>query len=216
MTSNLITIILAVLILQQSNAQLNIPISKWEKEWGGGEWDYLENVATERARIAVIGGVFVPMYSYKNASVLDIGCGEGAISDFLLPGQKANYVGVDFSKEAIKLAKAKRHLPMKFVHANAVDFEPSHKFDVIIFSEVLYYVDHEKVIQKYMKLLNPRGIFIISIFHQTEQLLYENIFQYARNVMTLVDELGMKGYIRKKKNGKRERTYFHMELYRQK
>jgi 2-polyprenyl-3-methyl-5-hydroxy-6-metoxy-1,4-benzoquinol methylase len=198
------------------NAALNIPISKWEREWNSGDWDYLENVAAERARIAVIGGVFTNMYAASNASVLDIGCGEGAISDFLTFKQKSSYVGVDFSKEAIKLAKSKRHSPMKFVHASADEFNPTHKFDVIIFSEVLYYVDHEKVIQKYIELLNPNGIIIISIFHPTEKLLYENIFQYARSVLTLIDEMEISGLIRKKKNSNLEKTHFHIEVYQEK
>ena len=48
------------------------------------------------------------MFTPPNSSVLDVGCGEGAISDFLLPQQKARYVGIDISKEAIHLAKTRR------------------------------------------------------------------------------------------------------------
>ena len=212
----MVRLILLILYLAPHflNAALVIPISKWEKEWSTGAWDYLENIATERARTAVIGGVFIDMYSSKNASVLDVGCGEGAISDFINSEQKARYVGIDFSKEAIKLAKSKRQNPMKFVHIGAAEFQPSHKFDVVVFSEVLYYVDHEAVIQKYIKLLNPNGIIIISIFHPAEQLLYENIFQYARKVMKLIDEMEMSGYIRKKQNAQLEKTAFHIEVYR--
>ena len=32
---------------------------KWDNEWSSGAWDYMESVAVERARIAVIGGVLV-------------------------------------------------------------------------------------------------------------------------------------------------------------
>ena len=45
------------------------------------------------------------MYTSVNASILDVGCGEGAISDFITPDQKKKYVGVDLSKEAIQFAK---------------------------------------------------------------------------------------------------------------
>ena len=53
---------------------------KWDQEWSKGAWDYMETVAVERSREAVIGGVFAHMFVPLNGSVLDIGCGEGAIS----------------------------------------------------------------------------------------------------------------------------------------
>ena len=136
---------------------------KWDKEWSSGAWEYMEKVAVERSRIAVIGGVFSHMYAPSNASVLDIGCGEGAISDFLKESQRSHYVGVDISKEAIMVAKSRRKSPMKFVHASLYTFQPMHKFDVIVFSDVLYYVEHEKVLQQYSKDLNPNGT-IFKIF----------------------------------------------------
>jgi 2-polyprenyl-3-methyl-5-hydroxy-6-metoxy-1,4-benzoquinol methylase len=189
--------------------------SKWDKEWKSGAWTYMETIAVERSRIAIIGGVLIPMYSPStNSSVLDIGCGEGAISDFFSYAQKAKYVGVDLSKEAISFAKKTRGPPRKFVHAAAHLFVPSHKFDVVVFSDVLYYVEHEKVLKQYAEYMNPAAIIIISIFHQTEKLMYEHIFNFARTTFELVDEVDVGGYTRKKKEGEKEKTAFHIEVYR--
>lgn len=190
--------------------------SKWDKQWKAGEWSYMEDVPSERAKIAVVGSVLVQRYGAPNASVLDIGCGEGATSDFLTPSQKAKYVGVDLSKEAIRIAKSKRKQPMKFVHSAAHQFQPSHKFDVVIFSDVLYYVEYEKVIRQYEGYLNPGGVMIISIFHFTDKLLYENIFQFARSVLDYVDEMEISGFTKKNKDAKREKTAFHIEVYKKK
>jgi 2-polyprenyl-3-methyl-5-hydroxy-6-metoxy-1,4-benzoquinol methylase len=190
--------------------------SKWDKEWKSGDWTYMETIAVERSRIAVIGGVFVPMFTSSNASVLDIGCGEGAISDFLTTAQQTSYVGLDISKEAILVAKHKRGPPRKFVHANLYDFKPLQKFDAIIFSDVLYYVEYEKVLKQYAEYLKPGGIFIISIFHQTEKLMYENIWGFARSTYTLIDEIDVGGYTRKGKSANKEKTAFHIEVYRKK
>ena len=188
---------------------------QWDKEWKSGAWTYMEKIAVERSRIAIIGGVFVPMYTGHNSSVLDIGCGEGAISDFLTPFQRTKYVGVDISKEAIAFAKSTRGPPRKFVHAAAHLFSPMHKFDVIIFSDMLYYVEHEKILKQYVNYMNPDAIVIISIFHQTEKLMYEHIFNFARTLLVQVDEIDVGGYTVKKKNGSREKTAFHVEVYRQ-
>lgn len=174
----------------------------------------MEKVAVERSRIAVIGGVFVQMYSNPNASVLDVGCGEGSIADFLNSEQRNHYVGIDLSKEAIHAAKKARGPPLKFVHAAAHLFQPNHKFDVIIFSDVLYYVEHEKVLKQYESYLNPGGIVIISIFHQTEKLMYEHIFNFARGTFNLLDEIDVAGYTKKRSEGDKEKTAFHIEVYR--
>ena len=188
--------------------------SKWNKEWKSGAWTYMETVAVERSRIAVIGGVFIPMFANANASVLDIGCGEGSISDFLPDSQKQKYVGVDIAKEAIIAAKKARGPPLKFVHATAHQFVPQHKFDAVVFSDVLYYVEHEKVLKQYEGYLNPRGIIIISIFHQSEALMYEAIFKFARETFDKVDEIDVSGFTKKSKDGKVEKTAFHIEVYR--
>lgn len=188
---------------------------QWDKEWKSGAWTYMEKIAVERSRIAIIGGVFIPMYSGQNSSVLDIGCGEGAISDFLNVAQNSRYVGVDISKEAISVAKTSRGPPRKFVHAAAHLFSPIHKFDVIIFSDMLYYVEHEKILKQYSQYMNPNAIIIISIFHQTEKLMYEHIFNFARTMFLQVDEIDVGGYTTKKSGGSREKTAFHVEVYRQ-
>jgi 2-polyprenyl-3-methyl-5-hydroxy-6-metoxy-1,4-benzoquinol methylase len=154
---------------------------KWDQQWKSGAWDYMDKVAVERSKIAIIGGVFAHIYTNSNASVLDMGCGEGAMSDFLSEGQKQRYLGVDLSKEAIVNARLKRP-KLKFLHSGVYQFVPHHQFDIIVFSDVLYYVEHEKILQQYSKYLTPTGIIILSIFHTTEKIMYENIFNSARNI----------------------------------
>ena len=179
----------------------------------------MEFNGVERSRAAVIGGVLSSLYaSSVNASLLDVGCGEGAISDFITMNQKAKYVGVDISKEAIHLAKSKRGPPLRFVHSAAHTFQPKNNFDVVVFSEVLYYVEHEKVISQYLEYLNPKGIMIISNYHLTEQLLpeHQKIFDYARSHLTFLDEVDISGYINKMKGEKKIKTGLHLEVYRKK
>ncbi len=187
----------------------------WDNEWKAGDWSYMDKVAVERSKIAVIGGVLVQMYSHSNASVLDVGCGEGPISDFLTAGQKAKYVGMDISKEAIMLAKKKRGSPQKFVQSKAHEFTPRNKFDVIIFSDMLYYADHEKLLEQFENYLNPGGTIIISIFYQTDKKLkHDHIFNFARTTFNLVDELDIGGYTKKRKDKPRERTAFRIEVFK--
>jgi 2-polyprenyl-3-methyl-5-hydroxy-6-metoxy-1,4-benzoquinol methylase len=154
------------------------------------------------------------MFSQPNSSVLDVGCGEGAISDFLTPAQKAKYVGIDISKEAVHMAKSRRGAGgQRFFHSTAHKFEPAHKYDIIIFSEVLYYVEYEKIIDQYLNYLAKDGIMVISIFHVKEQLLYTNIWEYARRKMKLLDEVDLRGKVEKSSNKAKEDTALHIEVY---
>jgi 2-polyprenyl-3-methyl-5-hydroxy-6-metoxy-1,4-benzoquinol methylase len=197
--------------------------AKWDLEWSNGEWDYMDKVSVERSKNSIIGSVLVPMYTPRNASVLDIGCGIGAISDFLNSEQRMHYVGVDISKEAVVRAKERRketgHLSLKYVHSNVYDFTPTHAFDVIVFSDVLYYVDSEKVLEKYATFLQPNGLLIVSIFSNSfgKTLKYhEHIFESARKLYKKIDELDVGGWTKKKVDGKSEKTAFHLEVYRRK
>lgn len=89
---------------------------KWDREWTNNKWAYQENVPVERSRLAIIGGVFC---HGGNRSVLDIGCGEGGLSDFLSPMQRRRYLGVDISASAIHLAKSRRpHIRFKCAAAH--------------------------------------------------------------------------------------------------
>lgn len=213
-------IILLIIVLLYSNV-INCDWmfqseQKWDQQWKSGAWDYMDKVAVERSKIAIIGGVFAHIYTNTNASVLDMGCGEGAMSDFLSEGQKQRYLGVDLSKEAIVNAKLKRP-KLKFLHSGVYQFVPHHQFDIIVFSDVLYYVEHEKILQQYSKYLTSSGIMILSIFHTTEKLMYENIFNSARTIYEKIDEVDVSGITRKKAHSNQEeivKTAFHIEVYK--
>lgn len=192
---------------------------KWDQEWSKGAWTYQEKVPVERSRIAVIGGVLIPMYSSStNSSILEIGCGEGAVSDFLKISQMSRYVGVDISQEAITLAKKKRSINgVRFIHSAAHKFQPSLKFDIIVFSEVLYYTEYEKILDQYSTYLTPKGIIIISIFQMGAAPLYANIFLYAQSKFQQIDELEISGRTKKKETDvKTIKTAFRIEVYRAK
>ena len=200
--------------------------SRWDRQWGNGAWNYQDQVPVERSRIAVIGGVLIQLYavainstSSYNCTVLEVGCGEGAVSDFLAPAQKLGYVGIDISNEAVGIAKTKRKAGgMQFIHATAHKFEPMGKFDVIIFSEVLYYTEYEKILDQYATYMNPNGIVIISIFQMTGKPKYENIFAYAQKQFNMVDEIEIHGKTRKLGSDLTPvlKTAFRIEIYRKK
>jgi 2-polyprenyl-3-methyl-5-hydroxy-6-metoxy-1,4-benzoquinol methylase len=159
--------------------KLEVKRETWDKEFLSGRWNCLDENPTERARHAVIG-MYCRKY-FPNGKILDVGCGEGTLTDFLNDTQKQNYLGIDLSKEAIRIGSGKR-TELKFRNIEAETFETDQKLDIIVFNEVLYYTEHERIFKKYSELLEPDGIVILSLYRRKNKIY--NIFDIIENLRT--------------------------------
>jgi len=156
----------------------DVPLSKdqWDAEYGGGVWDYLageEEAARYRAIVALIDGA-VPAEG-ELRSVLDVGCGEGVLADFLA----SDYTGLDLSERAIETARTRRGGDRtRFLAADAETWEPTNapergehrgqdpvRYDVIVLNECLYYF-HEPLatLGRYLEHLADGGALIVSLY----------------------------------------------------
>lgn len=191
----------------------------------------MDVIPVERAKVAVLAelsklyGRNGTSSSYAEAGgILDVGCGEGSLLDFISRESQKAYVGIDISREAIRAARSKRPQG-RFVHALAHSFQPRRagaKFNLVIFSDVLYYIDHESTLLRYNdELLTSDGVVIISIFQkpETDKVLYENIFESARNIFDKVDEMHLSGTTQKTAHGSdmvTAKTGFRIEVFKKK
>lgn len=135
----------------------------WDAEYAGGHWDYLRN-SSEIARYGVIAS-FCHTYSDRGA-LLDHGCGEGILHRHINMDAISHYVGVDLSLDAInKAAHRQGGERTTFMVGNVEDFVPEQTFDVIVFNEVLYYLDEpDAVVNRYRSCLSNHGVFVVSMF----------------------------------------------------
>jgi 2-polyprenyl-3-methyl-5-hydroxy-6-metoxy-1,4-benzoquinol methylase len=141
--------------------RLRYAISKevWEAEYAAGSWDYLRAIS-ELPRYSIIVGYtenFRP-----NGAVLDIGCGEGVLAP-LIRNSCSRYLGVDLSAEAVHRAAPLEDAKTQFRQGDASSFVPDDKFDVIVFNEMLYYLEQPlDIVRRYAPFLSDGGIFITS------------------------------------------------------
>lgn len=210
---------------------------KFNQQWSTGVWDYQDQVPAERLRNAAIGAVLIQKYAPVPSNctaaeicrvhILEVGCGEGAVTDFLTPDQKRGYEGFDVSENAIQIAKKKRanhtahsaggggdigRSGLHFFHANVHHVHLKRAYDVIICSEVLYYTEHESMIDKFTSALSPQGIVIISLHMPVgKPLAFDSIFQYAERQLHLVDVVEVGG--RKHAPGA-DMTMFRIKVFR--
>ena len=95
-------------------------------------------------------------------SVIDIGCGVGAVAFTIAKSTNANITGIDHSQEFIKIANSKyKQENLTFVLADVFNWAPDKKYDIIILSNVLeHFHERESFLIKISKVIKPKKILI--------------------------------------------------------
>ena len=139
------------------------PPALWDEQYSTSRWDYLSSLE-QLPRYALIAAWIERLR--PNASVLDLGCGEGILLEWLR--RCTHYEGVDFSQAALTKARDNHPSiePETFHCASVETFYQScqARFDCVVINEVLYYCANPiRLLARYERLLKPGGYLIISI-----------------------------------------------------
>ena len=106
--------------------------------------------------------------------ILDLGCGYGSLYEYLDENEISEYLGIDLSDAAIYKAKKSKKNKSKYLVADIQKFVTDDKFDIIIFNEVLYYLDNPiESVLKFDTNFNEKGYFIFSFYGGREDLKNE-------------------------------------------
>jgi SAM-dependent methyltransferase len=138
--------------------------ASWDLQYQLGLWDYLDS---ERAG----GELLQAVRKYAGqASILDLGCGTSANLP-LLPGAYRHYHGVDISRKAIKRARSLGRADTSYETADILRYKPRQSYDVILLSEVLYYLPTTKIpgfLRRLSAFLTPAGVIIVQVWAGAE------------------------------------------------
>jgi acetyltransferase-like isoleucine patch superfamily enzyme len=122
----------------------------------------------------------------KDDIILDIGCGEGYITD-QMSKISPNIIGIDYSPEAIDCA-AKRYPHIQFheMPVTLLDF-PDHSFDKIICLKVIEHLtilQAAKMLSEIYRVLKPGGVLLgstpIRTTRYSEPGCYAHIYEYSQ------------------------------------
>lgn len=142
-----------------------VEISKdvWEREYQDGAWDYLHGL-DQLARYSVLCGYL--RYLRPAAALLDVGCGDGALPQYLGREHYSEYLGLDLSEQAVAAASARLgDAHTRFEAVDAANWTPRGQFDVVVFNEALYcFADPVAALRRYEVALRPDGYFIVSMY----------------------------------------------------
>ncbi|MEI7508279.1 MAG: methyltransferase domain-containing protein [Flavobacterium sp.] len=142
----------------------------WNYKYSIGKWNFM---GKEQLRYNAIVDL-IKSCEIQNLKILDLGCGYGSLSNYLKNTEYEFCLGIDLSSNAISKAKKENYKNAKFLVADIHQFKTEEKFDVIIFNEVLYYLDNQmEIVKKYSNYLNNEGYFIFSFYLVKEDLILE-------------------------------------------
>ena len=107
------------------------------------------------------------------SKIADFGCGPGLYST-RLARNKANVVGIDFSKRSIQYAEdtaSREGLSIKYVNQNYLEFETDDRFDLILMIMcdfcALSPSQRKKMLSKFHTMLAPDGSVLLDVYSLT-------------------------------------------------
>jgi len=100
---------------------------------------------------------------HNDGRILDVGCGDGLISEMIGKKTGADIYGVDVATEAVKISR-RRGIKAKIFDINKkIPFKGSY-FDAVYCGEVLEHVfDVDNLIDEIGRVLKPRGYAVITV-----------------------------------------------------
>jgi predicted TPR repeat methyltransferase len=142
----------------------------WNYKYSIGKWNFM---GKEQLRYNSIIEL-IKSCEIQNLKILDLGCGYGSLNHYLKKIEYEFCLGIDLSSNAISKAKKGNYKNSSFIVADIHQFKTEEKFDIIIFNEVLYYLDNQmEIVKKYSNYLSSKGYFIFSFYLVKEDLILE-------------------------------------------
>ena len=135
---------------------------------------------------------FLKNYANRGDRVLDIGCGNGRLSDMFIDND-IDYTGVDFSKSLIEIAKEERGKNGTFIQADALKLPfKDNSFDTVFSIAVIHHIPSKenrvKFVSEANRVLKPGGVFILTAWNTLQwRFLKSHTLHSLKKVFGLSD-----------------------------
>jgi len=151
---------------------------QWERQFVDGRWDRLQKGQANTTEIAQRISDYADTKGGR-IRVLDVGCGNGGLAHLI--AQKVEYTGIDIAVSAIASARALAPQGTFLVADAANPPEDLGVFDILVFNEVLYYLDPRAMLTRYRMYASAGAQVYISIVRfWRSPLLWRRIKQNLR------------------------------------
>ena len=144
--------------------------------------DYFDKVAASRKRKRKLNAYYwnditryCDYFAHEDYSVLEVGCGTGELLNEIKGKRK---VGIDFSKEMVKIAR-EQFPQLEFHEMQAENIALSGKFDVIILSNLVGYLDDVEEVFKQLKKVSHAHTKIIVTYYN---FVWEPLLSFGEKI----------------------------------
>lgn len=142
--------------------------AEMDAQYAAGDLDFLFSMDEIAHHMIILGYVH---YARKPPTILDVGCGQGRLFELLKNFRFKSYLGIDVSRVAIGRTRPLARKNARFEVARFEEWQPSQRFNVIIFSEALYYAAHPlDELVRYSRWLTRGGSIIISMWRCSQNM----------------------------------------------
>lgn len=124
------------------------------------QWDAVK-YTNDFSFVHEYGSALLDLIEGENLSVLDLGCGNGALTKEL-SARGCDAEGVDASEELLETARA-NYPELRFWLADAVSFRTDRQYDVVFSNAVFHWIERERqpaMIAHVFDALKPGGQFV--------------------------------------------------------
>ena len=155
---------------QSTDSEMNreIIFNKYKNRGPGYHWSQISKSITERNIFVVAryNMIINQIGNCQGTKILDIGCGDGALTYLLACRSRAQVTGVDTSTEAIAFAreKIKNIKNIEFIEASAYDLPfKDNSIDYVVSSDVIEHLaEPEKLLTEIKRVFNENGRIVIT------------------------------------------------------
>jgi len=143
----------------------------FDAKYESGDWNFTNETPTLVH--------LVEKYSLKG-HILVLGCGAAPIASALNQNSYETFLGVDLSEEAINIARQQTTDKIHFEIGDMVNYQCARSYDVILFSDCLYYVPlffRKGLLKRMSRNLTSTGRIIVVLAQPAK---YETIIRMIR------------------------------------
>jgi SAM-dependent methyltransferase len=142
-----------------------VSVNQWDVQYAGDDYrERLDSISEVAHHMVIVG--YLANAGPTRPKVLDIGCGHGRLLQLLAGIDFSDYLGVDWSEQAIQRARSRAIPNTRFEVADMDHWGTTERFDAIILDECLYYSanDPRETFERVLGWLAEDGIVIVSMF----------------------------------------------------
>ena len=136
-----------------------VSVNQWDAEYAADDYTERLDRVFHVAHHAVILGYLT--YGSKKPTVLDVGCGHGRLLRLLVGLGFAEYVGVDWSSQAVERARSLSIPHTRFEVADMDEWDTTERFDAIVLNNSLSYsIDPREMFERALGWLAEDGFIV--------------------------------------------------------